>query len=384
MRRRVLAAALILAALFFAGGAAQGDQVEAILSGMSLEQKVGQMLLVNRPLNMKTALKAVDQYAPGGFMLYATHFSDKTPERIKKSVDQCQQASAVPMVFAVDEEGGTTTRVSSYKAFRKRKFPSPQALKKEGGLSAVRADAREKAALLLSMGINVNLAPVADVPEKKGDYIYSRAYGTDPEEVAGFVAAVTEESQAAGVGVVLKHFPGYGPNRDTHSGKVVDKRPLTTFQARDFLPFEAGIRSGAGAVMVSHNTISCLDDARPASLSPAVVGALRDLGFDGVAITDGLAMKAIKKKYSLSEAAVMAVEAGEDMLALNDYATGYKAVLKAVKDGRISEARIDESVRRILRWKEALGLFGPAPTPMPAGTPAPTPAPAPPTRRGRG
>jgi beta-N-acetylhexosaminidase len=344
---------------------------------MSIEQKVGQLFMVTRPLDMKTALKAVEKYMPGGYVLYATHFSGKKPESLRKTVDDCQAASAIPMLIAVDEEGGSTTRVSRYKAYRESKFPSPQALKKAGGLAAVREDAREKAALLLSLGINVNLAPVADVPVKKGDFIYDRAYSTDPEEAAAFVRPSSRRA-ARWAGSVLKHFPGYGGNRDTHAGKVVDKRPLETFETSDFLPFQAGFAAGAGAVMVAHNPVSCLDGERPASLSGAVHEALRGLGFDGVVMTDGLAMKAIKKNYSLKEAAVLAVEAGNDMLAVNDYKTAITAVLQAVKSGRIDETRIDQSVRRILRWKEALGLFdppvAPAPTPTPTQTPRRRPA----------
>jgi beta-N-acetylhexosaminidase len=324
IRWRYLAAALM--ALFSLAAypvrAEDVDPVEKILAGMSLGQKVGQMFFVTCPLNKKTALKAVKDYAPGGCVMYAVNFSGKTLESFKKFVDELQAENPIPMLIAADEEGGTTTRISRYKAYRKSKFPSPPELKKAGGLDAVRADAREKAELLLSLGVNVNLAPIADVPVKKGDFIYSRAYSTDPQEVAGYIAAVVTESNAAGLGVVLKHFPGYGNNRDTHAGTVVDKRSLETFETRDFLPFEAGIDASAGAIMFAHNTVNCFDKKLPASLSPAVHDALRGLGFDGVAMTDGLAMKAVKKKYGLKEAAVLAVEAGNDMLDLNDYKTG--------------------------------------------------------------
>lgn len=331
--------------------------VESILAGMSVEQKVGQMFFVTRPGSMKTALKAIKKYALGGYVLYATHFGSTKPENLRKSNQQCQEASLIPMLIGVDEEGGTTTRLSRYKAYRKSKFLSPQALYKAGGFEAVRADAREKAELLLSLGINVNLAPVADVPSKKGDFIYSRSFGTDPEMTAQYIAAVVEESNAKGLGLVLKHFPGYGNNRDTHAGTVIDKRPLETFRERDFLPFEAGFAAGVGGVMVAHNVVKAFNDQYPASLSPEVNQALRGLGFDGVAVTDGLAMQAIKNKYGLKKAVVLAVQAGNDMLMCNDYATGYKALLAAVKDGRITEARLDESVRRILRWKHVLGLI---------------------------
>ena len=394
MFRRWCAAFLALLALSACvpGRAAGVDPVEEILAGMTVEQKVGQMFFVTAPNGAKAAAKDAEKYALGGYVLYAAHFSGRTPKTVSEFTERCQAASAIPMLVGVDEEGGSTTRISRYKAFRKKKFPSPMALIKEGGMEAVLADAREKAELLLSMGINVNLAPVADVPERKGDFIYSRSFGTDAAEVAEYIREVVTVSNEEGLGLMLKHFPGYGGNRDTHQGKVVDKRPLSTFETRDFLPFQAGAEAGVGSIMVSHNIVECLDGDLPASLSPEVIGALRGLGFDGVVVTDGLAMKAITRKYPNDKSVVMAVEAGADMLMLNNYQAGYRGLMKAVKAGRITEARLDESVRRILRWKQQLGLIEPAAggtataapeTPLPEGlsvplsvaTPAPTPTP---------
>jgi len=370
-------------------GRAATDPVEEILAGMTIEQKVGQMFFVTAPNSAKTAAKDAKKYHLGGYVFYAAHFSGRTPKTILEFTERCQAASTIPMLIGVDEEGGSTTRLSRYKAFRKKKFPSPMALIKEGGMEAVLADAREKAELLLSMGINVNLAPVADVPERKGDFIYSRSFGTDAAEVAKYIGEVVRVSNEEGLGLMLKHFPGYGGNRDTHHGKVMDKRPLETFLTRDFLPFQAGIDEDVGSIMVSHNTVECFDDSLPASLSPKVIAALRDLGFDGVVVTDGLAMKAITRKYPNDVSVVMAVEAGVDMLMLNNYQAGYRGLMKAVKSGRITEERLDESIRRILRWKQKLGLIEPAPdedaaaseTPLPEGlsvplSAAPTPEPA--------
>jgi len=355
-----LIAVLMLCAC--APGLASGaDPVEEILAGMTIEQKVGQMFFVTAPNGAKAAAKDAKKYFLGGYVLYAAHFSGRTPKTILEFTEKCQEASEIPMLIGVDEEGGSTTRISRYKAYRKKKFPSPMALIKEGGMDAVLADAREKAGLLLSMGINVNLAPVADVPERKGDFIYSRSFGTDAAEVAEYIREVVRVSNEEGLGLMLKHFPGYGGNRDTHQGKVVDKRPLETFLTRDFLPFQAGIDEDVGSIMVSHNIVECLDGSLPASLSPKVIAALRDLGYDGVVVTDGLAMKAITRKYPNDVSVVMAVEAGVDMLMLNNYQAGYRGLMKAVKSGRITEERLDESIRRILRWKQKLGLIGPAP-----------------------
>ncbi len=356
--RAALAALVILASLSAQAGAlAETDLVESILSGMTVEQKVGQLFFVTRPGDLDAAVKDAKKYSLGGYVLYGVHFKNKTPEKILKGIQRCQKASAIPMLFGVDEEGGTVSRVSSYKAFRSKRFPSPLTLYKNGGMDAVLEDAREKAKLLTSMGITVNLAPVADVPESKKNFIYSRSFGTDPALTSEYIKAMVEESTPLGLGLMLKHFPGYGNNRDTHTGSVVDKRSMFTFKTRDFLPFAAGIRAGVGSIMVCHNIVQCMDPDLPASLSPKVHQTLRDMGFDGVIVTDGLKMQAITRKYSTKESVVLAIEAGNDMVMLNDYKTGIKAVLKAVEDGRITEERLNESVRRILKWKVQLGLL---------------------------
>lgn len=363
-RWRLLAAALVLAlalapqgSLAEAASGTQDAKVEAVLRGMTLEQKVGQLILATRPSGLDASVSAVKKYFLGGYVMYGAHFEGASPDSVRAGIEKCQKASQVPMLIAVDEEGGTVTRVSSYKAFRKARFPSPMNAFRSGGMDAIRRDAREKAELLTSLGINLNLAPVADVPESPKDFIYNRSMGTDPALTSEFVKTVVEESSARGLGLALKHFPGYGNNRDTHSGVVVDERPIETFRTRDFLPFVAGVAGGVGSVMVSHNIVKCMDPDLPASLSPAVHKELRGLGFDGVIMTDGLRMRAITREYSTGEAAVLAVQAGNDMLMLNDYATGIQAVVQAVKDGAITEERIDESVRRILNWKEQLGLL---------------------------
>lgn len=353
---RALCAALVMGLVLSAAvtASAKNDQIDKMIKGMSLTEKVGQMFLAVCPTD---ALGAVKTYQPGGYVLFARDFADETPESLKKKTAGWQRASKVPMLIAVDEEGGSVTRVSRYKAFRASKFLSPQAVYKSGGADAILKDVREKAKLLLALGVNVNLAPVADVPTSTKSYIYGRSFGTDPAFTAKYVSAVVKESKKAGLGAVLKHFPGYGDNGDTHTGIIVDDRPLSTFEKRDFLPFRAGIEAGAQAVLVSHNIVTALDRKYPASLSPKALKALRNLGFQGVAMTDDLAMGAIAKVYGQSDAAVLAVEAGNDMLISADFKSGISAVVKAVKNGRISEERIDQSLRRILEWKRQLGLI---------------------------
>lgn len=332
------------------------DPAENFLLAMSLEEKVGQMFLSRCPVENGAAIAA--QYALGGYLLFARDFVNQTPEGVSAVIQSYQAASKIRMFVGVDEEGGTVNRISQFSAFRSVPFPSPRALYDAGGYDAVAADAGEKAALLKSLGVNINFAPVCDVSVNPADFIYNRALGLDAQSTAQFVEVVVNTYNAAGLGSVLKHFPGYGGNGDTHVDLVHDPRPLDVFRSCDFLPFQAGIQAGAPCVLVAHNIMQAVDGERPASLSPAVHQLLREeLGFGGVIITDDLAMGAVKQYAEDTHAAVQAVLAGNDMLICTNFAQQIPAVLAAVQTGVISQERIDESVLRILRWKIQLGLI---------------------------
>ena len=164
---------------------------------------------------------------------------------------------------------------------------------------------------------------------------------------------------AAGIGSVLKHFPGYGSNVDTHTGISVDERSMESFETSDLVPFAAGIAAGADSVLVSHNIVNCMDGDLPASLSPEVHRLLREeLGFTGVALTDDLAMDAVEAYAQDGSVAVLAVLAGNDMVVTTDYRAQIPLVLRAVEEGTIDEALIDRAVSRVLGWKYDLGLLG--------------------------
>ena len=329
---------------------------ERILRDMSVEEKVGQMFIIRCPES--GAEEVVDRYEPGGYILFANRFDGRTKRQVADDVREWQDESDVPMLIGVDEEGGTVNRVSRYTAFRAVPFWSPQELYSEGGFGLVRSDTEEKAKLLKSLGINLNFAPVCDVPSDSGDFIYRRSFGTDAQQTAEYVKIVVEEMNRRKIGCVLKHFPGYGDNGDTHTDVVHDMRPYETFVSRDFLPFQAGIDAGAGCVLVAHNIVACMDGDYPASLSPAVHQILREeLGFGGVIITDDLAMEGVKKYADNASVAVQAVAAGNDMLTCTDYEEQIPAVIRAVQSGEITESRLDESVLRILKWKIGLGII---------------------------
>lgn len=330
-------------------------QAQEILSGMSLEEKVGQMFLARCPED-NTAQKAAE-YHLGGYILFARDFREKTGDQIIRDIQSYQDAVELPMFIAVDEEGGTVNRVSLNPNLRKVPFQSPQELYTQGGFALIRSDTQEKCRLLNSLGINLNFAPVCDVSEDPDDFIHDRSFGKDAALTSQYVKTVVETMAGESMGCVLKHFPGYGDNADTHTGIAYDNRSYETFKASDFLPFQAGIQSGAGMVLVSHNIVVCMDEEYPASLSGNVHEILRnDLGFSGVIVTDDLAMDGIRDFVSDDRAAVMAVQAGNDLLCCTDFETQIPAVLEAVESGEIPEKRIDESVFRILLLKISLEI----------------------------
>lgn len=332
------------------------DPLRLLLDSMTLEQRVGQLFLARHP--QSGAVEDLQKYHLGGYILFAVDFEGKTPEQIRSALASYQEASEIPMLIAVDEEGGTVTRVSRYSAFRSEKFASPRTYYNRGGMEAVLAAEEEKAQLLTSLGINVNMGPVADVARDPSDFMYYRSLGQDARTTGAFVADTAGIYRRYHLGSVLKHFPGYGGNADTHTGSVLDNRSLSALESQDLIPFRSGIEGGCDAILVSHNIIAALDESLPASLSPAVYRYLRhEMGFEGVAVTDDLVMEAVMALYDPGEAAVRAVNAGSDLLCCSDYATQYDAVLAAVLEGRISIDRLNEAVLRVLRWKQDLGLL---------------------------
>ena len=210
------------------------------------------------------------------------------------------------------------------------------------------------------LNFNVDFAPVADVfSNPENTVIGDRAFGSDPELVSEMVSMTVKGLQSEGVLATLKHFPGHGDTaEDSHSGYASSYRSLEELERCDFLPFRAGIEVDAAFVMAGHISLpNVLNDQTPASLSYEIVTELlrKKMQFNGIIITDALNMGAISQHYSSGEAAVMAVDAGVDMLLMPaDFYAAYEALLNAVQEGRISQERIDESVLRILQTKEKM------------------------------
>lgn len=334
---------------------AASSTAEELLSSMSLEEKVGQLFFVRFP---DGAPEAVSQYQFGGYILFGRDFKGLTREQVQEKIAACQAQAKVPMLMGADEEGGTVTRVSDNPNLCDEPYWSPRDLYNAGGMESVLYAEGDKCRVFLDLGLNVNFAPVCDISQKEGAFMYDRSLGQDAATTSSYVNQVVNVYRQNKVGCALKHFPGYGNNADTHTGIATDSRAYETFQQEDFLPFQSGIDAGAGCVLVAHNIVSCVDGERPASLSPEWHRILREeLGFTGCIITDDLSMGAIQDFCDSGSAAVQAVLAGNDLLCCTDYEVQIPAVLDAVANGTITEARIDESALRVLRWKQDLGLI---------------------------
>lgn len=332
------------------------DPVRQLLNQMTLEERVGQLFFAR--CQPDTALTDIQTYHLGGFVLFASDFEGQTPDSFREKVEGYQSAASIPLLLGVDEEGGTVTRISRYSAFRSSPFPSPRTSFAQGGMEQVLAVETEKCQLLRSLGINVNLGPVCDISQDSEAFMYARSLGQDAQTTASFVSQTVDIMYQYQIGSVLKHFPGYGNNTDTHTGIAVDTRSLEALESQDLVPFAAGIEADCGAILVSHTIVQALDDTLPASLSPAVHQYLRqEMGFEGVILTDDLVMQAITDQYGAGEAAVMAVLAGNDLLCSTDYAIQYQAVYDAVMAGRIDLDTLNAAAGRVLRWKINLGLL---------------------------
>lgn len=318
---------------------------------------VAQLFLIRCPgSEIEELLK---EYHVGGIVLFASDTDGETPDSLKKKLSGWQEHSPIPLIVAVDEEGDTVVRLSSNKNFRSERFPAPKDVYYEGGLVGLRQIETEKAELLKRCGINVNLAPVCDVVSDEGAFMASRSLFQTAKTTGKAVATMVKTMQKNGVGAVLKHFPGYGdlPD-DTHTGKVVDNRSLEFLWEYDLVPFASGIDAGAGAVMVGHSIVNALDTKDPASLSAPVHELLRDqLGFDGVIMTDDLMMSAVTDVYESGEAAVQAIQAGNDLLITSWSERQFEAILDALDDERLSREMLVASVTRIIQWKMDLGLL---------------------------
>ena len=334
------------------------EKAYAYMQNMSTEQMVGQLLVGSCPTD-DSAKSTLSKYALSGYVYTADNFFDMTADEIKATIADYQSSASTAMIMAVEEEGGAVTALSDLDAFPEYDFYSVRDVFAEGGMSAVENDETQKAQLLSSVGINVNLAPVCDMATDLTQIMYSRSLGGTTEETAQYVGSATQISQNKGVSVALKHFPGYGTVEDSFDAVKVDSRDASQFEQNDFKPFEAGIDEGAHLVMVSNVLVEKMDPNCIASLSDYVHKVLRDeLDFTGLIITDNLDYYDEYADFANSKSVyVQAVLAGNDLVMVDDVESAYKDILSAVNDGTIDEDTLQKACMRVLAYKYTAGIL---------------------------
>lgn len=320
---------------------------------MTLQEKIGQILLVRYP--DKNQIEDLQNYKFGGYLFFEKDFKNKSKEEVINMINKVQNVSNIPLLIAVDEEGGKVVRVSSNPNLSSMRFKSASELYNLGGFEMIKEDTVQKSKVLSDLGINLNLAPVVDVSTNPEDYIYARTLGKEAIEVATYAKTVIKASKNTNVSYTLKHFPGYGNNLDTHTGESVDNRTYEDILNNDILPFKEAVKVGAEAVIVSHNIVTSIDDKEPASLSTNIHNFLRnEVDFSGIVITDDLDMKAVSNKEGLD---IKAVLSGNDLIITTDYVSCINNIKKAVEDKVISEKYIEKLAVRVIAWKYYKGLL---------------------------
>lgn len=338
--------------------------INFIIQNMSLDQKLGQMMIVQflGPTYSLDISTMISQYNVGAVLLYTSNNNIQDKAQLKGLIAQMQKNSGVPMLVSIDQEGGYVDRLVNLDGPR----PSAAAIGATNDPSKAQAEGMQDASDLASYGFNLNLAPVVDVSTVQNPQLIGRTYGDNASIVTRMAAAYLQGLQQSGkVFGTLKHFPGLGDvGTDPHNGVPDVFRTKDMLESVDWAPYRALIAQGnVHAVMVTHELIHAIDPNMPSSLSYRLItGILRgEMGFNGVIMTDSLTMVGITAFYTESQAAALAIEAGDDLLmgasTPQDVATMIQGIKQAMASGAISMARIDDSVRRILTLKFELGLL---------------------------
>lgn len=319
-----------------------------LLDTMTIEEKIGQVLLARVPEENQTEM--ISNYHLGGYILFGRDVTNITKEDLIHKITSWEAASSIPLIFAIDEEGGKVTRLSSNPNIVSTPFLSSQELYKQGGFERIYQDTILKNHLLEQLHINLNLAPVADISLNPSSYIYQRTFGKDANKTSEYISTVIKACQNTNVSCTLKHFPGYGENVDTHKGLAYDDRTIEELQANDFLPFLSGIKEGVSFILVNHTIYSNIEKDVPATLSSKIHQILRkDLNFHGLIITDDLEMDAIKK--NIFNPYIKALNAGNDILIVSNIEEAYNELYRGIQENKIKEETLNQAVLRILTWK---------------------------------
>lgn len=343
------------------------DPLAEQLAAMTVEEKMGQLLIGGFEGTEigDQATRLVQEYQVGGLILYGRNIAGAGQLVTLTNGLKALNGDGIPLFLSVDQEGGGVDRMPP----EVRRTPGAYCVGQTGSVPAAQSYGDVLAAECAAFGLNLDFAPVLDVWSNPGNTVIGqRAFSADARTVAGLGPAAARRMMDQGIIPAVKHFPGHGDTVvDSHVGLPVVDKSLEELEETELIPFRAAIQSAGTdgqvpAVMVAHILLTQLDPERPASLSPAVVtGLLREeLGFAGAVLTDDLTMGAVTQSYGLGEAAVLAVEAGCDILLVchgQDSVPAVRtALLEAVASGRITAERLDESVYRILRLKTEYAL----------------------------
>lgn len=342
------------------------QQIEYYLNNLTLEEKICQMFvvhpekLVDNPRAYTVADEvtraAINKYPVGGVVYFDANL--KSESQVKTMLSNTQKYSldriGLPMLLCVDEEGGRVARIAGSGRFDVPVFDNMCVIGAAGDISKAYNVGDTIGSYLSRLGFNVDFAPVADVwSNHKNEVVKLRSFGSSPSLVSSMTLAVSNGLNKHGVYSSYKHFPGHGATEgDTHDGYAYTSKTLGELKDCELKPFQNAINNGADFIMVGHISVPAIDDT-PASLSYKMITEVlrKQMGYNGIVITDSMSMGAIIKNYS-TDAVVRTIEAGTDIVLMpTNLESAYNAVLQAVKSGRISEARINESVRRILRVK---------------------------------
>ncbi|MGO8949875.1 MAG: glycoside hydrolase family 3 N-terminal domain-containing protein [Ktedonobacterales bacterium] len=341
------------------------------ISQMTLNQELGQLIIAAfSGTDFGENATMVEQQGVGGMLLYTANMTSEA--QTTNLIATSQAHSSIPMLVLTDEEGGYVDRLEQFYGFR----PSATQIGEMGSTTFAQQQGALAGKDMAALGFNADFAPDVDVQLVAGPDQISRTFGSTPQAVTQMAGAYMTGMQSAGVAVCLKHFPGLGAaTTDAHLSLPVINRSLSQIESVELAPYQSLIATGqVQMIMTTDLLMPALDPTLPAELSPAIItGVLRQqLGYNGVVVTDALYMDGITKKWSEDQAAVMAIEAGDDMLVgpfdAYEVSAMEGAIEAAISDGQITKARIDESVRRILTLKMRMGLL-----PIPEGV-APVPA----------
>ena len=343
--------------------------VSDALSKMTLKEKIGQLFIVctdSLDFNAETEVtekmrKNLEEYKPGGVIFFSYNLKNRT--QVKEMISDMQKTAEIPLFIAVDEEGGSVARIANSKNMQTTKFPAMAEIGKTGDSKNAYHVGETIGKEIYELGFNLDFAPVADInTNAENTEIGNRSFGSEPKTVADMVSQEVKGLQAQGVSATLKHFPGQGQcGEDTHKGYVELNATIDRLRDVEFLPFKSGISAGADMVTMSHVAVSKITGKEtPASLTKLMVTDIlrEELQFDNVIITDAMNMKVITKFYDADQAAIMAIEAGNDMILMPDnFEQAFEGVLEAVKDGTLSESQINEAAGRVLSVKIKRGIL---------------------------